>query len=82
MSAFHEYADRVFIPHIEKQLQEAVKMDVVRDTYIPDSLKVSAREKRGKGVRRKVSDETKLLDKWIDLLCDPVNKKELFAFQG
>ena len=57
-------------------------MDVVRDTYIRDSLKASAREKRGKGVRRKVSGETKLLDKWIDFLCDPVNKKELFAFQG
>ena len=82
MSAFHEYADRVFIPHIEKQLQEAVKMDVVWDTYIPESLKASAEEKRGKGVRRKVSGETKLLDKWMDFLCDPVNKKELFAFQG
>ena len=75
VSTFHEYADRVFIPHIEKQLQEAVRMDVVRDTYIRDSLKASAREKRGKGVRRKVSGETKLLDKWMDFLCDQLTRR-------
>ena len=75
VSTFHEYADRVFIPHIEKQLQEAVRMDVVRDTYIPESLKASAEEKRGKGVRRKVSGETKLLDKWMDFLCDQLTRR-------
>ena len=39
VSTFHEYADRVFIPYLEKQLQDAMRLDVVWDTYIPDSLK-------------------------------------------
>ena len=50
------------------------------DTYVPDSLKESTREKRGKGIRRKVSGQTKLPGKWMDFLRDPENKKELFAF--
>ena len=55
-------------------------MDIVWDTYIPDSLKESTREKRGKGVRRKVSGPTKLPGKWMDFLHDPDNKRELFSF--
>jgi len=51
----NEYADKVFIPHKEKQLQDVTRLDVVWDTYIPDSLKEYIREKIGKGVRRKVS---------------------------
>ena len=47
---------------------------------MPDSLKESTREKRGKGVRRKVSGETKLPSHWIDFLREPSNKKELFVF--
>ena len=57
-----------------------MRLDVVWDTYIPDSLKESTREKKGKGVRRRVSGETKLLGNWMDFLSDPINKKEVFAF--
>ncbi len=35
---------------------------------------------RGKGIRRKVSGQTKLPGKWMDFLGDSDNKKELFAF--
>ena len=38
----------------------ATRLDLVWDTYISDSLKESTRVKRDKGVRRKVSGETKL----------------------
>jgi len=48
--------------------------------YLPNSLKESTREKRGKGVQRKVSDQTKPPGNWADFLCDPSNKKELFSF--
>ncbi|KAJ7331188.1 hypothetical protein OS493_020892 [Desmophyllum pertusum] len=48
---FDDYAKNVFIPHIRSQGSRRV--DVVWDTYVPDSLKESTREKRGKGVRRK-----------------------------
>ena len=80
VSTFHEYADIVFISYLEKQLQTATRLDVVWDTYISDRLKESTWEKRGKGVCRKVSVKTKLPGNWMDFLCDPLNKKELFAF--
>ena len=33
VSTFHEYADIVFIPYLEKQMQTATRLDVVWDTY-------------------------------------------------
>ena len=72
--------DKVFIPYLEKQLQESRRLDIVWDTYISDSLKKSTRVKRGKGVHRKVSGQTRLPGNWMDFLHDSTNKKELFAF--
>ena len=80
ISTFHEYADRLFIPYLDKQLGATSKLDVVWDRYIPDSLKESTREKKGESVRRKVSGETKLPGSWIDFLRDPMNKQALFDF--
>ena len=62
VGTFHEYADTIFIPFMEKQLQSATRLDVVTDIIHPgvDSAKESSWANRGKGVRRKVSDETKL----------------------
>ena len=77
---FDEYADRVFIPHIIKQLQNSRRVDVVWDTYFPSSIKESAREKRRKGVRRKVAGKNKIPTNWADFLHDPANKQELFPF--
>lgn len=70
----------VFIPYLEKLLQDATKLDVVWDTYISDSLKESKQEKRRKGMHRKVSGQTKLTGNWMEFLRDPENKKEMFAF--
>ena len=47
ISTFHEYANRIFIPYLEKQLRATSNFDVVWGTYIPDSLKESTRERRG-----------------------------------
>ena len=55
-------------------------LDVVWDTYSSQSIKESTREKRGKGIRRKVSGETKLPRNWMDFLRDSPNKTELFDF--
>ena len=44
------------------------------------SLKESAREKRGKGVKRKVAGHVKLPQNWQAFLEDSSNKKELFDF--
>ena len=43
---FSEYADKVFIPYVKKQLERATRVDVVWDTYVPDSLKESTQEKK------------------------------------
>ena len=54
---FLEYGDQVFYPFIESKLRNVSRVDVVFDQYLPDSLKETARQKRGKGVRRRVSGE-------------------------
>ena len=75
---FDDYADNVFIPYLRSQ--GSTRVDVVWDAYVPGSLKESTREKRGKGVRRKVAGGKKLPPKWIEFLRDSANKEELFAF--
>ena len=55
VSTFQEYADNVFIPHLERQLRDTQRVDVVWDEYWPDNLNEGTRDKRIKGVRRTVS---------------------------
>ena len=80
ITTFKEYSEKAFIPHLQSHLQGTERLDVVWTTYRPESLKESTRQKRGKGVRRKVSGETKLPRNWSDFLHDSSNKKELFDF--
>ena len=77
---FNDYAENIFIPYLSMQLQNSKRIDVVWDTYLPDSLKESTQEKRGKGLRRKVLGQAKLPGKWMDFLRDSKNKTELFTF--
>ena len=80
ITTFKEHAEKAFIPHLQSHLQGTERLDVVWDTYRSESLKESTRQKRGKGVRRKVSGETKLPRNWSDFLHDSSNKKELLTF--
>ena len=80
MSAPSTYADKVFIPHLERHLQDTKRLDVVWDEFIQNILKESTREKRGKGVQKQVSGSTKIPGNWKNFLGDQMNKKELFAF--
>ena len=80
ISTFDQYANEVIIPHILKQLQRCTRVDIVWDTYIADSIKASTKEKRGKGIRRKVAGKNKLQGKRNDFLRDETNKTELFYF--
>ena len=50
------------------------------DVYIPDSLKGSTRQKRGKGIRRRVAPSTQIPKNWKDFLRVDENKTELFNF--
>ncbi len=60
-----------------KAAENCSRIDIVCDTYGSDSLNVETREKRGKGVRRKVSQSTKLPTNFVGFLQDDKNKEEL-----
>jgi len=77
---FDQYADQVFLSYVMKQLESSRRVDVVWDKYIPTSIKESTREKRGKGIRRRVEGSNKLPGNWADFLRDSTNKQELFKF--
>ena len=71
------------MPYILKQLEKSARVDIVYVyiyIYISDSIKASTRERRGKGIRRKVAGKNKVPAKWMDFLRDESNKQELFAF--
>ncbi|KAL9968946.1 hypothetical protein ACROYT_G021098 [Oculina patagonica] len=80
VSTFSQYADSTFLPFLENQLKSTKRIDVVWDEYCSASLKDATREKRGKGVRRKVAGHVKLPQNWQAFLEDSSNKKELFNF--
>ena len=77
---FDEYAHRIFIPYIMRQLQNSTRLDLVWDSYRADSLKTSTREKRGKGVRRRVVQSGTMPGNWQSFLRVDENKVELFSF--
>ena len=80
VSSFADYAQTVFIPYLEQQFQSTNRIDIVWNRYVSGSLKESTREKRGDGVRRKVSSQAKLPGNWMDFLHVSQNKEELFSF--
>ena len=77
---FLEYAESVFFPYIRSHLTYVTRLDVVWDVYIDDSLKSSTRERRGKGVRRRVAPTSKVPGNWQEFLRVSENKSELFEF--
>lgn len=77
---FEEYYDAVFAPYVMKQLESVIRVDLVWDVYVSDSLKRSVREKRGSGQRRKVFPSTRLPSDWKGFLRVDQNKDELFKF--
>ena len=79
---FRDYAQVVFLPYVQTQLDmyQAKRVDIVWDDYRQGSLKEQAREKRGKGVRRRVAPNNAVPKNWGDFLRLADNKKELFAY--
>ena len=80
VSTFNEYADKVFIPYIIKQLQDSTRVDIVWDTYLLDSLKESTQEKRGKGVRKKSGKLNCQAAGWTSFTILLINKSYLFSY--
>ena len=70
----------MFGPYISSQIDKTSRVDVVWDVYLPESLKGTSIQKRGKGVRRRVSLSTTILKSWKDFLRVDDNKTELFKF--
>ncbi|KAG1676904.1 hypothetical protein GQR58_014091 [Nymphon striatum] len=77
---FREYAQKIFIPYMSTRFQYSSHLDLVWDTYRADSLKASARAKRGKGVRRCVVAEGAIPRNWQNFLQVDTNKTQLFKF--
>ena len=48
VTTFKQYATQNFIPYIKHQLISCQRIDIVWDVYVENSLKASARHKRGK----------------------------------
>ena len=57
---FSDYANQVFLPYISNQLQSVQRVDIIWHRYIPNSLKAQTRDKRGRGVRRRVEADVRL----------------------
>lgn len=62
VKTFEDYAADMFLTHVRHQLQIADRVDIVWDRCLKKSIKGSSREKRGKGMRRKVSGKNKIQD--------------------
>ena len=70
----------VFLAYVFQQLSTANRVDIVWDEYILHSLKNVTRQKRGKGIRRRVTSTIQLPKNWRDFLHMNENKAELFNF--
>ena len=77
---FQDYANNVFVPYINSQLQHVSRLDLVWDVYKPESLKADTRSKRGKGIRRRVEASSAVPHNWREFLRIDENKTELFSF--
>lgn len=78
---FVAYSNEVFLPHLQKHLKQSTsRIDLVWDQYFKNSLKTSARARRGRGVRRRVQAETTIPANWHEFLRIDENKTELFEF--
>ena len=77
---FPEYVNIIFAPYISTQLQKVHRLDFVWDVYLPDSLKGTIRQKRGKGLRKRMAPSTVMPKNWKDFLRVDQNKTELFGF--
>ena len=77
---FQEYADFVFGPYISSQIDKTSHVDVVWDVYLPDSLRGTIRQKRGKVVKRRVSPSNTIPKSWKCFLHVDDNKTEPFKF--
>lgn len=79
-STFDDYAEKVFLPYIHRNLQSTKRLDVVWDRYVANRLKNSVRQKRGSGNRIIVNSYTPVPKNWQSFLRVDQNKDELYHY--
>lgn len=77
---FGDYAKKLFVPYISKQVELVHRVDVVWDRYLTNSLKSTTRQKRGQGNRVVVQESTPVPPNWQSFLRVDENKTELYQF--
>jgi len=77
---FSDYAETVFEPYVRSKLSCVSRLDIVWDRYDKGSLKSTAREHRGIGVRRHVTPSTPIPKNWHSFLAVNDNKTALFNY--
>ena len=75
---FHDYGNDAFLPYVRRQIEEVKTIDIVWDVYIENSLKKTTRCRRGKGVRRRVPDSSKIPGDWQSIFRLEDNKNGTF----
>ena len=80
VKTFEEYSQQIFLPYIRTQLGKVNHVEMVWDVYLPNSLKATAQNARGKGTRRRVQPKTQLPKDWASFLRVDENKTEIFAY--
>ena len=70
----------LFVPYVTSELERSSRVNLVWDVCLKDSLKMTARENRGTGARRRVLPNVKLSSYWKNFLRNDDNKDELFQF--
>ncbi|KAH3846381.1 hypothetical protein DPMN_088682 [Dreissena polymorpha] len=78
--AFSDYALKLVLPYLSKQLMSVDRVDVVWDTYNPNSLNVHTRHSRGSGDKIRVNRSTRIPAYWKSFLRVDENKKTLYEF--
>ncbi len=80
VKTFGEYSTKIFIPYLLREIDGSQRIDVVWDTYKPDSLKACVRQARGSGDILRVETNTSIPTNWKTFLRVDSNKTGLFAF--
>jgi hypothetical protein len=78
-NTFKEYAS-IFHSYIEAQLTSVIRLDIIWDVYLQNSVKNEARVQRGSGFRYKVAGSSKLPKVWSQFLHVSENKEDLIKY--
>jgi len=77
---FEEYGTKIILPYVRSMVTKVLRLDIVFDTYVLNSLKSSTQSKRGTGTRTRVTGSTKVPKNWQAFLREDSNKTELFHY--